>query len=219
MTGPTSVAGSDGSPIRRHFIAPISISIMRSAISSCRYSTRSAEQRWPALVNAEAMTSSTTCSAKRSGIDHHGIEAASLCDECRLAAPSRAARVRLIAVAVAVEPVSTTPAMAGCPNAISLNFAPPASGVRCSTSPGTPASCSTRTSAFAISGVGWAGLAITAFPAINAAVTWPPNIASGKFQGLTQTNTPRPCRESRFFSPVGPRNSRGEPKCSRPRAA
>ena len=46
----------------RQRIAPMSISITRSAISSCRYSTRSAEQRWPALVKAEVMTSSTTCS-------------------------------------------------------------------------------------------------------------------------------------------------------------
>ena len=38
------------------------MSITRAAISSCTYSTRSAEQRWPALVNAEVMTSSTTCS-------------------------------------------------------------------------------------------------------------------------------------------------------------
>jgi hypothetical protein len=36
---------------------------VRSATSSCRHSTRSAEQRWPALSKAEAMTSPTTCSA------------------------------------------------------------------------------------------------------------------------------------------------------------
>ena len=62
ITGPTSVASSPGGPMRSTRIAPISISITRSAISSCRYSTRSAEQRWPALVNAEVTASSTTCS-------------------------------------------------------------------------------------------------------------------------------------------------------------
>ena len=31
-------------------------------MSSCRYSTRSAEQRWPALSKAEVSTSATTCS-------------------------------------------------------------------------------------------------------------------------------------------------------------
>ena len=46
----------------RQRIAPISMAITRSAISSCRYSTRSAEQRCPALVKAEAIASSTTCS-------------------------------------------------------------------------------------------------------------------------------------------------------------
>jgi hypothetical protein len=34
-------------------MAPLSISITRSAESSCRHSTRRAEQRWPALSNAE----------------------------------------------------------------------------------------------------------------------------------------------------------------------
>ena len=31
-------------------------------MSSCRQSTRSAEQRWPALSNADTSASSTTCS-------------------------------------------------------------------------------------------------------------------------------------------------------------
>ena len=37
---------------------------MRSATSSCRQSSRSAEQRWPAERNAEVITSSVTCSGK-----------------------------------------------------------------------------------------------------------------------------------------------------------
>jgi hypothetical protein len=32
--------------------------------------------------------------------------------------------------------------------------------------------------------------------AASAALTWPRKIASGKFHGLMQTNTPRPCRNS-----------------------
>ena len=47
----------------------------------------------------------------------------------------------------------------------------------------------------AMSGVCSAGLATTALPAASAAATWPRKMASGKFQGLMQTKTPRPrCR-------------------------
>ena len=69
---------------------------------------------------------------------------------------------------------------------------------------GTPASCSSRTAAAAISGVCSAGLATTALPAASAAATWPVKIASGKFHGLMQTNTPRPRWCSSLVSPVGP---------------
>ena len=73
--------------------------------------------------------------------------------------------------------------------------------------------------ACAISGVAGAGLATTALPAASAAVICPVKIASGKFHGLMQTNTPRPCSESVLRSPVGPGICAGAPKSSRPRAA
>ena len=63
ITGPTSIASSRGSPTCSSCTAPCSISIRRSAPSSCTHSTRSAEQRWPALSKAEDTTSATTCSA------------------------------------------------------------------------------------------------------------------------------------------------------------
>ena len=62
ITGPTSVAGSSGSPITSVSAAPCSMRSTRSAMSSCRHSSRSAEQRWPAEPNALASTSATTCS-------------------------------------------------------------------------------------------------------------------------------------------------------------
>ncbi len=55
-----------------------------------------------------------------------------------------------------------------------------------------PASCISRTAAAAICGVCSAGFAITVLPATSAAATCPVKIASGKFHGLMQTNTPRP---------------------------
>ena len=64
ITGPTSVAGSSGSPISSVSAAPCSMRSTRSAMSSCRQSSRSAEQRWPAEPNALVSTSVTTCSAR-----------------------------------------------------------------------------------------------------------------------------------------------------------
>ena len=73
--------------------------------------------------------------------------------------------------------------------------------------------------ACAMSGVAGAGFATTALPATSAAVICPVKIASGKFHGLMQTNTPRPCSECVLRSPVGPGITSGAPKSSRARAA
>ena len=71
----------------------------------------------------------------------------------------------------------------------------------------------------ATSGVCSAGFAITALPAASAAATWPVKIASGKFHGLMQANTPRPCSAISLLSPVGPGSRVGAPKSARARAA
>jgi hypothetical protein len=52
-------------------------------------------------------------------------------------------------------------------------------------------------------------LAATVLPATSAATTWPMKIASGKFQGLMQTHTPRAVRRSSLLSPVGPGRATG----------
>ncbi len=56
----------------------------------------------------------------------------------------------------------------------------------------------------ATSGVCSAGFATTQLPAASAAAICPVKIASGKFHGLMQTNTPRPRMRSSLDSPVGP---------------
>jgi hypothetical protein len=53
---------SAGSPMRSSCMAPASISLTRSAMSVWTNSTRSAEQRCPAELKAEATTSRTICS-------------------------------------------------------------------------------------------------------------------------------------------------------------
>ena len=99
---------------------------------------------------------------------------------------------RSISRATSVEPVKQTPAMRGS----AVSGAPtdgPSPGSSCSTSAGTPASCSSATARAAISGVCSAGLASTALPVTSAAAIWPVKIASGKFHGEMQTITPRGC--------------------------
>ena len=53
-----------GLPRPSSAIAPLSMGRTRSAMSSCRQSTRSAEQRWPAESKAEVSASSTSCSGR-----------------------------------------------------------------------------------------------------------------------------------------------------------
>ena len=70
-----------------------------------------------------------------------------------------------------------------------------------------------------MSGVCSAGFATTALPAASAPAICPVKMASGKFQGEMQANTPRPCKESSLRSPVGPLSSSGAAKLRRASAA
>ena len=113
------------------------------------------------------------------------------------------ARLRLIARAVSVEPVKATPAISGCDGQRRADLAVARARAGRS-SLGMPASCISSIASAPISGVCSAGLAMAALPAASAAATGPMKIASGKFHGQMQANTPRPCRRSSFSSPVGP---------------
>jgi hypothetical protein len=71
----------------------------------------------------------------------------------------------------------------------------PGPATNCSTARGTSRASAHQRTARArvrpVSGVCSAGLASTVLPATSAAAIWPTKIASGKFHGLMQTNTPR----------------------------
>ncbi len=202
ITGPTSVAGSAGSPTTSVSIAPSSISRTRDALSSCRHSSRNAEQRWPALPNAEWTASSTTCSGKAVESTIMALMPPVSAISGRIA-PSRAASARLSQRPVAVEPVNTTPASAACLSAVSPNTRPTIGKVARAAC-GTPAACSSSVKASATRGVVSAGLATTVLPVTSAATTWPAKMASGKFHGLMQAHTPRGESAKAFDSPVGP---------------
>ena len=164
--------------------------MMRSATSSCTHRSRSAEQRWPAERNAEVITSSVTCSGSAVASTIMALMPPVSAISGTIG-PSLAASARLISRATSVEPVKATPATRG--SATSAAPTLPSPGTRCSADrrdagrmhqAGPPRA--------AISGVCSAGLATTQLPATSAAAIWPVKIASGKFHGLMQTNTPRP---------------------------
>ena len=92
-------------------IAPSSIGTMRSAISSWTQSTRSAEQRCPALSKADAITSATTCSgsAEESTIIAFCPPVSAISGIGRPRSSSRPARLRCSSRATSVEPVNITP--------------------------------------------------------------------------------------------------------------
>ncbi|MOA22221.1 hypothetical protein D3C78_1427670 [compost metagenome] len=166
--------------------------MMRSAESSCRHSTRSAEQRWPALSKAEASTSATTCSAsaEESTTMAFWPPVSAISGMGWPPGPRRWASDFCKVRATSVEPVNSTP----CTRASPTRAAPtlvPRPGSSWSTPRGMPASHRRRTACAATSGVCTAGLASTGLPAARAALTWPVKIASGKFQGLMQTTGPR----------------------------
>jgi hypothetical protein len=104
--GPMSVARRSGTPTRSSCIAPLSILMVLSAMSSCRNSTRSAEQRWPALSKAELSTSCTTCSgsAEESTIRAFWPPVSAISGMSQPSRAARSASVRLISCATSVDP-------------------------------------------------------------------------------------------------------------------
>ncbi len=172
-------------------------------MSACTNSTRAAEQRWPAEVNAEASASFTSCSgsAEESAISAFWPPVSAM--SVAIGPDARPASARLIARAVSVEPVKATPATRGSAVSAAPTVAP-SPGRNCSTPSGMPASCSSFTASKPTRLVCSAGFAITLLPAARAAATCPAKIASGKFHGLMHTNTPRPASCSVLASPVGP---------------
>ena len=211
MTGPMSVAGSAGSPTTRAASAPFrpSISCVGGVLrqdTACA-GPSSAGRREP---KAEAMTSSMHLFAQRGGVDEHGVQAAGLGDEgddrARPGgerAVDRPGRVGAAGEGDAVDAADGRPA----PRRRSRRRP----GARASRSGRRPASWNRRTASAAISGVCSAGLASTALPAASAAAIWPVKMASGKFHGLMQAKTPRPCSDSWLVSPTGPVRTVGPP--------
>ena len=202
MTGPTSVASRAGLPATSSLAAPWIISTTWSAMVACTHSRRRAEQRWPALRKADCITASLTCSGSAVLSTTMALMPPVSAISGTMA-PSLAARVRLMILATWVEPVNTTPATPGAATRAAPTVSPgPCSN--CTAAVGMPAACSSLMASSATPGVCSAGLASTVLPVLNAAATWPRKMASGKFQGLMQTQGPRAIRRSSLLSPVGP---------------
>ncbi len=174
---------------------------------------RRAEQRCPAEPNADRITSSITCS--RWAVVSTNMPFSPPVSATRgMIGPGRSARSPLMRRAVSTPPVKATPSQPGWRTRRSPTAAPSPHS-RASRRESRPAAWTKRTASQAISGVCSAGLASTALPAARAAATWPRKIDRGKFQGLMQTRTPRPCSSSVLRSPAGPRSNSGPAKRSR----
>ena len=110
---------------------------------------------------------------ERGTVDDQRVLAAGLGDQRNRRAVGRRAAGRAqpaMSRATSVEPVNMTPATCGMGGERRADRAVADAASR-SASAGTPASCSRRTAASAISGVSSAGLAMTALPAASAAAT------------------------------------------------
>ena len=111
ITGPTSAASRSGGPTSSSAIAALTIASMRSATSSCRHSTRKAEQRWPAESKAEVSASPTTCSgrADESTISAFWPPVSAISGIGWPSGRKRPAKRAAISLATSVEPVNITP--------------------------------------------------------------------------------------------------------------
>ncbi len=168
--------------------------ITSSAISSCKNSTRSAEQRWPADWKPEEITSSTTCSgnAVESTIIQFWPPVSAINGTW---SPPRSAKVCEISVPVCVEPVNMTVWMRSS-GIITLPTSLPRAITACTTPSGNPTDFIKSMVRKAIKLVCSAGFANTVLPVAIAAATWPKNIARGKFHGLMHKITPRASKRS-----------------------
>ena len=204
ITGPTSVASSAGSPTLSS--RQRAAQHLDHAVGDALVHAQQAQRRAALAGRAEGALHDRVdhLLGQRGAVDDHRVDAAGLGDQRHDRAVLRGQRAVDEPARPAVEPVKQTPAV----RASATSAAPTVSPGPCSS-----ASASARHAGRvqqrdealrATAGVCSAGLAATALPATSAATTWPAKIASGKFHGLMQTNTPRPCRCSSLLSPVGP---------------
>ena len=184
IAGATKLPPGGSGPSQRKRRSPCMSAIQRSSLalacgsitgSSCRHSSRKAEQRWPAERKADAITSSQTCSGNAVASTIMALMPPVSAIKAAIG-PSLAASARWMSRATSVDPVKATPATLAWP--VSRPPTLPSPGTRCSASAGTPAKCSSFTASKAISGVCSAGLATTLLPAASAAVTWPVKITA-----------------------------------------
>ena len=197
-----STAGRDRRPSARPSRRRAS-SITLSAMSSCTNSTRAAEQRWPAESKAEPIASLTSCSgsAEESAISAFWPPVSAISAAIGGVARGQRAVDRARGFGGAGEGHAGDARVAGQRGADAWRRR------RAGTAARSPARRLRAAASPRHGRSGWSARRAwrsRVLPAASAAATWPMKIASGKFHGLMQTNTPRPCSCSSLDSPVGP---------------
>ena len=117
---------------------PASSVCTRGAISSCTSSTRSAEQRWPALLKPDCTTSSTSCSASAELSASITLSPPVSAISVPMA-PGRAASERSMSRAVSVRAGEHHAREARIARQRARRLRAPSPGTKCSASGGTPA--------------------------------------------------------------------------------
>mmetsp|Transcript_3306 Transcript_3306/g.10319 ORF Transcript_3306/g.10319 Transcript_3306/m.10319 type:complete len:268 (-) Transcript_3306:91-894(-) len=200
--GPTSVAGSRGSPTTRSRAAPVTRSRNSSYTASCTTMREAAEHFWPWKAKADATTPTTASSMSALSSTMSAFlppisamtRLNSLCPGASLAARST------MCAPTSREPVKTTVGMSACATSASPTTSPrPCSS--CRQSGGAPAASRMECTALAVSGVCSAGFITTGLPVTSAALLMPHRMAKGKFHGAMMAATPRGRCASTFSSP------------------
>ena len=181
ITGPMSVARSQGSPSARSSIAPNSISV--HGVGHVLLHVKAAQRRAALARRLEGGGEDVAHGlfGQGGGVHDHGVEAAGFGDQRGggVEVVGHAAADRLRGVGRAGEGHAVHAGVAGQGRADRCRRRAEVAARRAGRRP----RCSRSTARAAISGVCSAGLASTALPAARAAAIWPEKMASGKFQG------------------------------------
>ena len=184
-SGPTSVAGSEGSPTTTRSVAAANSSTTRSWTERSTRIRLRAQQSCPQLSNTAYGDDDANFSMSASANTTLGL----LPPSSRLTFFTVPAAARMISCPVAVSPVNATLPIPGWA-AIAAPTTGPGPVTTLSTPGGSPASSASSPSRIAVSGEYEAGFRTAVLPAASAGPTFHEAIMIGKFQGTMSPTTP-----------------------------
>ena len=189
MSGPTCTPGTRPSPTRSAATRAARRSTKRSCSEACTKSVLAHTHVWPALRNLDCSAPSTALSTSASAKTMKGALPPSS-SERRLSVGAQAAASSL---PTPVEPVKLSLRTSGAAHSTAAVSSWLVPSTTFSTPGGSPASCATRASASAESGVSMDGRSTTVQPAASAGASLRAGMAAGKFHGDSSAHGPTGC--------------------------